>query len=129
MDRYEEALRHYEDALPIYKSNLKKDDLWIGWLRHDMGLSLAALKRWDEAKKAFDAALEIRREKYPSIYPDTAKTLMELAQVYAELKSHKKAGEFAREALGMYEKYPFTEAGDLENAKALVEKLPAAQSE
>jgi tetratricopeptide (TPR) repeat protein len=128
MEQHEQALRHYEEALPIYKNNLKKDDLWIAWLHHDMSLSLAALGRWDEAGKSFEAALEIRREKYPSIYPDTAKTLMELAQVHAELKSHKKAGELAREALGMYEKYPFTEAEDLEKAKALVEKLPAGQA-
>ncbi len=124
MERHEEAIQKYREALPVYQANLKKDDLMIAWLQHDMGLSLAALGRYDEAEKAFDEALAVRREKYPSIYPETAKTLLELAKIYKQ-KDMKKAGEFAHEALSMYKQYPFTDSEDLEIAKKEADGLPA----
>ncbi|MBQ7143614.1 MAG: tetratricopeptide repeat protein [Oscillospiraceae bacterium] len=55
----ERALPLFERARAIYERELPADDPRLGGLYNNMGLALAACKRWDEARENYRRALEI----------------------------------------------------------------------
>ena len=56
-DRPAEALPWFEKALPLYELLLPEGDSRRGGLYNNMGLALAGLERWEEARKRFQMAL------------------------------------------------------------------------
>jgi len=77
----EEALPLYDKALKIYKANLSPNDKRFGGFYNNYGLTLADLKRYDEAENAFLNAIEVMLENENS-KPEIAITYVNLAHLY-----------------------------------------------
>lgn len=58
-DEPDKALEMFQKARPIYEKELNAADPRLGALYNNMGLALAALKRWDEANALFQNALDV----------------------------------------------------------------------
>ena len=57
----EKSLPLFERALPVYESELAPGDWRLGGLYNNMALTLADLKRWDEAEGYYQKALDNMR--------------------------------------------------------------------
>jgi tetratricopeptide (TPR) repeat protein len=101
---------------------------------NNLGLLDRDENRMDEARKAFDEALKIRRElaqKNPDTYlPAVARTLTNLGLLDRDQNRMDEARRAFEEALGIYQRFaardPERFGKDVARIKALIEKLPTA---
>ncbi len=75
---YDESLRMFERARAVYEARPDTDPSLLGGLYNNMGLTLTALRRWDEAMAAYSQALSCM-ERVPGGEPERAETCLNMA--------------------------------------------------
>ena len=87
----EESVHLFEDAARILTKFLPSDDVRMGGLYNNMGLTLCDLSRFGEARDCYNRALEIMK-KQPSGKPEVAITYLNLANL-VEAENGLEAGD------------------------------------
>ncbi len=80
----EEALPLYRRAEAVYQKVLKAGDARFGGLYNNMALALVALGKWEEAEKAYQAALSVMAQA-PRGEAECAITCINLAYLYEHI--------------------------------------------
>ena len=88
----ERSLPLFERALPVYEAELAPGDWRLGGLYNNMALTLADLKRWDEAEAYYQKALANMRLT-ENAEAEQAVTWLNLADLYAARDGLEEAAE------------------------------------
>ncbi len=93
----DKALPLYEKAEKTYKEILQKTDERFGGLYNNMALALVDLGKFEEAERAYFAALEVMSG-VPAGHSECAITYINLAHMYESAGNHDKIGNCMRRA-------------------------------
>lgn len=110
------AMKFYDKALEIYRTNLDENDPLFAGLYNNMALALQDLKRYSEAEEYFLKAIKIT-ESIERNEPETAVSCVNLAHLYYDMNHEDdRVNRLMEKALDIlenpdfygYEKYAFT---------------------
>jgi tetratricopeptide (TPR) repeat protein len=106
LNRPEESLLRYEEALTVYRQVLPENHAQIGILLGNIGLTLKNMKRYDEALTKYQEALKVKAAANPQS-ASVATTLSTIGVLYSltgnldqGLESHLKALDIRLRTLG-----------------------------
>lgn len=85
LQRFEEAIPVYEEALALSQEHAGVDSVRVGQLLNQKGQAHAGLYEFEQARECFERSLKILEKVYGARHPDTARTLRSLALVHWNL--------------------------------------------
>jgi tetratricopeptide (TPR) repeat protein len=101
--RQKAAEPYYLHALELYEKHLGPEHTDVAAVLNNLGVFYTNEKRFDEAERAHQRALAIRRKANPKANPDLAQSKCNLAVLYHLRGDFDQAGELYRESLRAWE--------------------------
>jgi tetratricopeptide (TPR) repeat protein len=100
---YEGGIRDLERALEIRRRVLGQQDVEVGYVHHELGLTQMELGNLDEARRHFLRAFEINEAVLGDEHPELAPTLNDLGQSELARGEHVNAQKHFERAIELYE--------------------------